>query len=489
MFYAKSMYNGGIIIAADEVNYSDYKILGLRCLECGEEVFLKKGVKKLPHFAHFQELINSPKDCSLRVTGYCEVWNQLTPQGREQRRKLFQQFFLEMLILSHKRFCENVNKAREIDGEREIINVYLDSFRGIKKDLIKECLQIYNQSSDESSIIQALILQEVIDYLCLPYTSHLLEQVIYYTIYQENNFYLDFLVNPINVYNICQKIKNVLLDTNWLSVLSICVNKEKIKVDIGVTQLKKQNNKYYRLHINNGLIKYLKNNTSRRSKILYLGVIYKNIRICLEDDLEIILLQEINRNNTTITRKIPAARISAYSISNKEKEIIIEINWEFVNENLLNTGKIEYFLFYEKLKNFIEDFIHSKFKNNIYIKFNLVLNRRFQEAKAFFDETQKIRRLEGKSQKIEGRKEVRLQRQLIDREKNSNEVSRGLGEFLDKINYSSKKIKYRDVDNYIGSIIQEFGSNFIIKCPKCSKNKPIELKAKNLLKHLSKFHF
>ncbi len=363
MFYAKSMYNGGIIIAADEVNYSDYKILGLRCLECGEEVCLKKGIKKLPHFAHFKKLINSPKDCLLRVTGYSdsEVWSQLTPQGREQRRKLFQQFFLEMLSSSHEGFHEKVNEAREIDGERKIINVYLDSFRGIKKDLIQECLQISNQPSDENSIIQSLILQEVIDYLCLPYTSHLLEQVIYYTIYQQNNFYLDFLVNPISIYNICHKTKNVLLDTKWLSVLSICANKEKIKVDIGATQLKKQTNKNYRLNINDGLIKYLKNNTSRRSKILCLGVVYKNIRICIEDDLEIILLKEISRKNTTTTRKIPAARIIAYSI-NKEKEKILQINWQFVNENLLNRDKIEYFIFYEELKKILKTFFIANSK-------------------------------------------------------------------------------------------------------------------------------
>lgn len=478
MFHAKSMYNGGIIIAADEVNYSDYKILGLRCLECGEEVCLKKGIKKLPHFAHFKELINSPKDCSLRVIGYSdsEVWSQLTPQGRKQRRKLFQQFFLKMLASSHEGFEYKVDKLREIDRELKFINIYLNSFKYLKKDLIRECLQISSQSSDGNSNLQILILQEVTDYLCLPYTSHLLEQVIYYAIYQENNFSFDFLINQTNVHNICYKTQNILLNTNWLSALSSYANQEKIKVDIEATQLKHQANKDYRLNIKDGLSIHFKNNVSRRSNIFDLGIIYKNIRFCLEDNLEIILLQEISRKNNTITRRIPTARITQYSINNDKKGIFIEINWEFINENLLTKDKIDYFLFYDRLKTLVEDFLHCKFKNNISVKFILIPNQRFQEAKAFFDETQEIKK----------REEEKTQQQLKDREEKSNQVSRALEKFLneiDEINYSRENI-----DDYIQNIIQEFGSDFMIKCPRCDKNKLEKLKAKNLLKHLNKVH-
>ncbi len=36
MYCAKSMYQGGRIVCADDADYSSYSDLGLRCLECGE---------------------------------------------------------------------------------------------------------------------------------------------------------------------------------------------------------------------------------------------------------------------------------------------------------------------------------------------------------------------------------------------------------------------------------------------------------------------
>jgi DNA repair exonuclease SbcCD ATPase subunit len=84
--------------------------------------------------------------------------------------------------------------------------------------------------------------------------------------------------------------------------------------------------------------------------------------------------------------------------------------------------------------------------------------------------------------------EEKIQQQLKAREEKYNQVSRALGKFLDEINFSQKGIESRDVDTYIQNLIQEFGSDFMIKCPKCNKDRPIELKVKNLLKHLNRLH-
>jgi hypothetical protein len=106
MYCAKSMYQGGRIVGSDDADYGSYSDLGLRCLECGEEVHLKRGDYKKPHFAHFKA--TSSSRCSFRVTGYSEGSSGLNPKHKKQRRELFQKYFLNILARSDDKFYQRI---------------------------------------------------------------------------------------------------------------------------------------------------------------------------------------------------------------------------------------------------------------------------------------------------------------------------------------------------------------------------------------------
>jgi len=226
------MYQAGMIIQADEVdNEQAYKREGLRCIECGEPVFYKRGSKKKPHFAHFKELSHSP-DCIYRAGGAINTrqkWLQLNYQGREQRRFLFQRHFLDIISATHTSFQALLthylsrwqHNAQPKDWEQ--LEECCEYFRNEKKDLISDLL-----SEQQYGELQLLITKEAIDYLCVSSTEETLKIIILYSVFiieQNGNTIQDF--NDIKL-----KLKDILLQTDWQSSLSEIINK---KVDVNFT--------------------------------------------------------------------------------------------------------------------------------------------------------------------------------------------------------------------------------------------------------------
>ena len=220
MYYAKAMYKGGTIVCADKVNYSSYVILGLRCLECGEEVCLRRGDKRQTHFAHFKNTVNDY--CSLRIIGNSCHWSDLTIEGKGQRRKIFQQYFLNIIIKSNDRnFFEKIKFVRysvNIVSLNLFLEACRDFFYNNKSNFIDKCYCFISNTDNENSI-NNIIASEAVDYLSIPSSYKLLCELFNYCIYnycqQKNYKKEEFVENSANCIKICQLLINILIETNW----------------------------------------------------------------------------------------------------------------------------------------------------------------------------------------------------------------------------------------------------------------------------------
>lgn len=224
MYCAKSMYQGGMIVCADEADYSSYSLLGLRCLECGEEVYLKSGSEKKPHFAHFKA--TSYSRCSLRVTGYSEGLSGLTPEDKKQRRELFQNYFLSMIARSNKNFYQKIQVVKE-KIKTQKLNSFTEACCNHFYDnislLVMECRKFSSKTYDQNLLLQILIACEAIDYLSLPSSRILLEPLVHYSLDKfcitiTDNW--DNYVTQIKPNEIIQQIKDILINISWLLILS-----------------------------------------------------------------------------------------------------------------------------------------------------------------------------------------------------------------------------------------------------------------------------
>lgn len=224
MYCAKSMYQGGMIVCADDADYSSYSRLGLRCLECGEEVHLKKGDYKKPHFAHFQA--TSASRCSFRVTGYSEGASGLTPEDKKQRRELFQKYFLNIIARSDDKFYQKIQSLKEKINTQKLNNfteACCNHFSDNSSQLITECRIFSSKTYEQNLLLEILIACEAIDYLSLPSSRILLEPLVHYSI---DKFCIsitenwDNYVTQIKPNEIIQQIKDILINVSWLSILS-----------------------------------------------------------------------------------------------------------------------------------------------------------------------------------------------------------------------------------------------------------------------------
>lgn len=224
MYCAKSMYQGGMIVCADDADYSSYSRLGLRCLECGEEVHLKKGDYKKPHFAHFQA--TSSSRCSFRVTGYSEGASGLTPEDKKQRRELFQKYFLNIIARSDDKFYQKIQSLKEKINTQQLNNfteACCNHFSDNSSPLVTECRIFSSKTYEQNLLLEILIACEAIDYLSLPSSRILLEPLVHYSI---DKFCIsitenwDNYVTQIKPNEIIQQIKDILINVSWLSILS-----------------------------------------------------------------------------------------------------------------------------------------------------------------------------------------------------------------------------------------------------------------------------
>ncbi len=125
MFYAKSMYRGGEIVCADDedISYSSYIQDGICCLECNEDVTLKGGSEKRTYFAHHKAIRSS--QCVLRVSvnGDSKIWSGFNPEGKSQRRELFQEYFLNMIKTQDKDWDNNIQILKSTISSTTLINI------------------------------------------------------------------------------------------------------------------------------------------------------------------------------------------------------------------------------------------------------------------------------------------------------------------------------------------------------------------------------
>ncbi|MFN6460795.1 MAG: hypothetical protein RMZ41_002980 [Nostoc sp. DedVER02] len=99
MRLASSIRYGGQLIESVDVDYDDYKRLGLICPECKSPVFLRqKSERASAHFAHFKA--SDPalvKQCEWRVSNYTkEELEHRAKQAKNQRLKLLQRWFWDI---------------------------------------------------------------------------------------------------------------------------------------------------------------------------------------------------------------------------------------------------------------------------------------------------------------------------------------------------------------------------------------------------------
>jgi hypothetical protein len=226
MFYAKAMYLGSEIpVCAEDkdIDYYSYRFLGLRCIVCGEEVQFRKGYVNRPHFAHFKETGINQNKCELRVIGYSSSWSSLTSEGKGQRRKLFQEHFINIIKRQDISFDNNIQILKSqlsSNSLKEITDKCRICFDSKKEDLIRECRQFNTGVNDSNNWIHGLIASEAIDYLSIPTSRYPLEVLLHYSIYiacnqsKSNNW--NIFISTVQPHSICQILKEVIIKTNWL---------------------------------------------------------------------------------------------------------------------------------------------------------------------------------------------------------------------------------------------------------------------------------
>ncbi|GAX46018.1 hypothetical protein NIES4075_70390 [Tolypothrix sp. NIES-4075] len=190
MEIAKALYLGGdvVIHANDErLNFSSYQHLGLLCLYCGEAVFYKHGEINRSHFAHFPDIYpDKMAECLLRQSNhhYTYSWTDLSPQGRQQRLKIFNKHFLELITWDINDFEDGCNWIQKVPYSilKKIYTDSVEKFRQ-RKGSIALSYRLLHYRTKISSLHRA-IAREAIDYLCLQSSHFLLIQLIDYAIYK-----------------------------------------------------------------------------------------------------------------------------------------------------------------------------------------------------------------------------------------------------------------------------------------------------------------
>ncbi|MBD2539010.1 hypothetical protein H6G60_09355 [Coleofasciculus sp. FACHB-SPT36] len=366
-----------MIAGADDADYLSYLHLGLRCLECGEEVHLKRGDKKRTHFAHFKA--TSDSQCSLRVTGYSEGWSSLSPEGRKQRRKLFQQYFMNMLVRSDERFYQKIKTIKK-KIEHQKLNILTEAccnhFSANSSSLIIECRKFEPKNYNNNLLLQILITCEAIDYLSVPSSRRLLEQLVHYSLYKcciltADNW--NIYENQIKPLEISKKIKDILLNTAWLSIFSY---QGKKCIDDITTKLP-------RIKPNDEKDTEAKELTRLIQNYIYTGgepstpFSLEELRVKLHlQGLSIHLLD----SRTSGYRKVATlGHLTSCHPEDVSQRAIID--WAFLDQDSISAKRIRnnYINSCQKLQIHIENFLKTKVKINKSVNFNLIKNTRIMQ--------------------------------------------------------------------------------------------------------------
>ncbi len=222
MDVAKAMVSGGELIRADECDYYSYINLGLRCLACGEPVYLKKGCERKAHFAHFKGTYpKQVEECEFRASVYgnsTQIFNINFIEDKEQRLEIFQKCFLNIITKSDPDFYKKVTTVCAIIKPKNLEKTIKECslwFRLNKKKCIKSWLRFQcKDKTNEVYVLQSKILDEAIDYLCVESSKELLEKLIYYGIYNSTS------AQNFSKIDICYKIIKFIACADWIKEFS-----------------------------------------------------------------------------------------------------------------------------------------------------------------------------------------------------------------------------------------------------------------------------
>lgn len=415
MFHAKAMYEGGVIIvsANDKLDKYSYILKGLRCIKCNEEVYLKSGIYKKRHFAHFANtnlsnlqlnnipirfwsfLINSDclagvlflrdflgTKCPYRVSSYgfsCS-WDSLTEKGQGQRRKLFQEYFMNIIKRKHNNFDENVEILKNQASLKTLEKITLKcSILFYRNQFIfqNETSLLILKNSHSKIELQFLIANEAIEYLCTNSSQKLLEELIHYSIYLhcQSSSFSDKIIEQIEHVKICENIKDIILETDWVHNLDYYHRKlhltDKVEQENKKTEyvpILKENKTNEYVPILDSVNNYL--NTSNSSWEFH----YKNNNYKIKLDklnLKLYCLQEVNKLN--LERKYIFVRIIGFFADDVNVILnnLVIIRWEFkYNKDIHETYQYP-LCFFKYLQSQVELFL-SYLQKNEYIQYTLV---------------------------------------------------------------------------------------------------------------------
>ncbi|MBW4674728.1 MAG: hypothetical protein KME52_12060 [Desmonostoc geniculatum HA4340-LM1] len=205
MRLASSIRYGGQLIESVDVDYDDYKRLGLICPECKSPVFLsQKSERAAAHFAHFKASDSAlVKQCELRVSNYSkEELESKARQAKNQRLKILQRWFWDIYFkhaFREGRTKQTIiqNKSIEQAASRYPIDTSCKWFRQLiksddaKKAIDDAILAITPQDLGSERVrslreklanceieLHKLICAEIIDFLKVRRNLPLLEKVI-----------------------------------------------------------------------------------------------------------------------------------------------------------------------------------------------------------------------------------------------------------------------------------------------------------------------
>lgn len=213
MRLAASIRYGGQLIEAIDVDYDDYKRLGLICPECKSGVFLRqKSERASAHFAHFKA--SDPalvQRCELRVSSYSqEELERKATQARNQRLKLLQRWFWQVYFkyafregvvkrtVDQTDVLEQAKKQYPVTEFCEYFRAYVgkedaqkaldNSILAIKpSEIISDRIRSIQEKIANSELgLHKLICSEVIDFLKVKRNSALLEKVMACSFLQVN---------------------------------------------------------------------------------------------------------------------------------------------------------------------------------------------------------------------------------------------------------------------------------------------------------------
>jgi hypothetical protein len=220
MHIAKSMYMGGIIVYADDdfLNYSSYLELGLLCLGCNNDIYLREGQVNKRHFAHRKAISEEEKQCEYRVNSILRgLGGNFTEIARNQRRDIFQAYLVQFIASSHQDFYKKI-KNENISANFELFVEKCTSFyHKLESDFVAHCRRTKNMNIPTGEVANNLIAGEIFSYLGCESSKEILKKIcLYSSLKLKEEEESEIIKNEdIAIERALDILKSVILNTSW----------------------------------------------------------------------------------------------------------------------------------------------------------------------------------------------------------------------------------------------------------------------------------